>query len=72
MHTDTHTDTPTQRHTHTHTYTHRGSPTNEHTDYTTLNLDTTLNGQQRGLRRMKTAAWKRKHGRSTVSENEVS
>ena len=48
--------TRTQRHPHTH----------EHTDYTKLNSRNLKQAANRDSRRMKTAAWKGKHGRSIV------
>ena len=54
-----------------HTQTHRGTRTYERSDYTNLNLHILRWAASRGFRRMKTAAWNRKHGRSTVWEKEM-
>ena len=69
--THTHTQAPPPHtHTCTHALTHTGTHTHGHTDYTSL-IYTAKNRQQTDLRWMKTAAWSRKRGRSTVFGKET-
>ena len=56
-----HTYIYTCEHTHTHTHTKHSE-----SDYIKLNLHSLKWAANRGFRWLKTAAWNRKHGRSTV------
>ena len=70
-HTHAHTQARTHAHTHAraHTHTHMGTHTHNYSDYTKLNLHSLKRAPNREMD--ETAAWNRKHGRSTVLEKEM-
>ena len=63
----------THAHTHTHTHMDRGTRTHKHSDLTKLKYTQLETGSKRSgdLEWMKTAAWNRKHGRSTSLGKEM-